>query len=296
MFGRLSRGGSELPLPKFDYLRPKTMREAVNLLVEHGEDAKILAGGTDLLVLMRDRVVRPKYLIDVKGIEELHEISQDSGGLRIGAAVVLNQLIESDVVRERFRALWDASRSLGDSILRNRATLVGNICNASPASDTAPALLVYDAEVEVVSRDSERVIPIREFFVGVKRTSLKPSELVKAVRVPSPPEGAKSCYLKWGRTRGEDLAVVGVAGLSANSGKKVVRLALSSVAPTPLLIPGVEEAFEKGGSLDEQISNAASIVAEKISPISDVRASKEYRTHIAKVLTKRILEQLLGVS
>lgn len=286
-----------MPLPKFDYLKPKTMREAVNLLAEHGEDAKIFAGGTDLLVLMRDRVVRPKYLIDIKSIEELCEFSQDGEkGLKIGAAVALNQLIESDVVKGRFMALWDAARSLADPTLRNRATLVGNICNASPASDTAPALLVHDAEVEVASKEGERVIPIQEFFIGVKRTSLEPGEFVKAVRIPNPPEEARSSYLKWGRTRGEDLAVVGVAGLAVNSGKKLVRIALSSVAPTPLLVPEVEGIFKGTGSVEKQIDKAASIAMSKISPISDVRAGKEYRLYMAGVLTKQILKQLLGAS
>jgi len=284
-----------VPLPEFDYLRPKSVGELTDLLVEHENDAKIFAGGTDLLVLMRDRIVRPKYLIDIKGIKELHELSHNEGGLRIGAAVTLNQLIESDVVKKRFRALWDAAKSMADPTLRNRATLVGNICNASPASDTAPALLVLDAEVEVVSKEGERAIPIQEFFVWVKRTSLKPGELVKAVRIRNPSEGTKSGYLKWGRTRGEDLAVVGVAALVRNSGKKLVRIALSSVAPTPLLVKEVEKILEKCGSVEEQIERAVSIVTEKISPITDVRGGKEYRLHMAGVLTRRILRQLLGV-
>lgn len=285
-----------MPLPKFNYIRPKSVGELVNLLAEHGEDAKIFTGGTDLLVLMRDRIVRPKHLIDIKGIEELCELSHDGRGLRIGAAVTLNQLIESDVVKERFKALWDAARSMADPALRNRATLVGNICNASPASDTAPALLVLDAEVEVAGKDGERVIPIQEFFVGVKRTSLKPGEFVKAVRIQDPPEGTKSSYLKWGRTRGEDLAVVGVAALVGNSGKKLVCIALSSVAPTPLLIKEVGKIFEGGGSAEEQIDRAVSLVAEKISPITDIRGGKEYRVHMAGVLTRRVLRQLLGAS
>lgn len=286
-----------MPLPKFDYLKPESVRELVNLLAEQGEDAKIFAGGTDLLVLMRDRAIRPKYLIDIKGIEELGELSYDEEkGLKIGATVNLNEIIKSDVVRERFGVLWSAANSLADPILRSRATLVGNICNASPAADMAPALLVLDAEVEVASKEGERTIPIQEFFVGVKRTSLKPGEFVRAVRVPNPPEGARGDYLKWGRTRGEDLAVVGVAGLAANSVKKLVRIALSSVAPTPLLVPEVEGVFEGGGSVEEQIDKAASIVLEKISPISDVRAGKEYRLHMAEVLTKQILKQLLGAS
>lgn len=286
-----------MPLPKFNYLRPKTIGGLVSSLAEFGTDAKLFAGGTDLLVLLRDRLVRPRYVIDIKGIEELHELSWDEGrGLTIGAAVTLNELIDSKIVEQRFGALWKAASALADPTIRNRATLVGNICNASPAADTAPALLVLDAEVEVVSAGGERKIPIRDFFRGVKRTALERGEFVRAVRIPNPPEGAKGDYLKWGRTRGEDLAVVGVAALVADSGKKLVRVALSSVAPTPLLIPEVEDIFREGGSTEEQIEKAASIVVQRISPISDVRASREYRLHMAGVLTRRVLRQLLGVS
>ena len=286
-----------MPLPRFDYLRPKTVQEVVDLLAEHGEDARIFAGGTDLLVLMRDKIIRPRYLIDVKDIGELRELSHDAEkGLTIGAAVTLNEIIESNVVRERFGVLWSAANSLADPIIRNRATLVGNICNASPASDTAPALLVLDAEVVAVSKEGERVIPIGEFFTGVKRTSLKSGEFVKAVRVPNPPAGARGEYLKWGRTRGEDLAIVGVAALVANSGRKLMRIALSSVAPTPVRVFEVEKIPDEGGSKNEQIDKAVKAVLEKISPISDVRGSREYRIHMTEVLTRHILEQLLEAS
>jgi len=287
----------KVPLPKFDYLKPQTTEELSAALAEHGMDAKLLAGGTDLLVLMRDRLVRPKYVIDVKGIEELRELSWDERrGLTIGAAVTLNELLASEIVRERFGALWKAAGTLADPTIRDRATLVGNICNASPAADTAPALLVLDAEVEVVSAKGRKVIPIREFFMGVKRTSLERGEFVKAVQIPNPPDGARGDYLKWGRTRGEDLAVVGVAALIADSGEKIMRIALSSVAPTPLRIFEVEKIPKEGGSIAEQIGKAVSIVREKISPITDVRGGKEYRIHMAGVLTKRILEGLLGAS
>jgi CO/xanthine dehydrogenase FAD-binding subunit len=286
-----------LPLPKFDYLIPSTIQELTALLAEHGKEAKLLAGGTDLLVLMRDKLARPKYVIDIKGIDELHELSWDEEkGLIIGAAVTLNELIASPIVKQRFAVLWKGASVLADPIIRGRATLVGNICNASPAADTAPALLVLNAEVIAVSEKGQRAIQIREFFKGVKRTALQEGEFVKAVRVPTPPNGAKGDYLKWGRTRGEDLAVVGVAALVAGTEERSVRVALSSVAPTPLLVPEVEEVFRRRGSLDEQIEWAVSVVREKISPISDVRASKEYRLHMAGVLTRRILKQLLGGS
>lgn len=284
-------------MPKFDYLRPRTTEKLIGLLAKHGEDAKLFAGGTDLLVLMRDKIVRPKYVIDLKGIDELHELSHDEErGLRIGATVTLNELLKSEVVKERFAALWSAADVLADPTLRNRSTLVGNICNASPAADMAPALLVLDAEVEVAGKEGERTIPIRDFFTGVKRTSLKPGEFVRAVRIPNPPAGAKGGYLKWGRTRGEDLAVVGVAALVADSGKELARIALSSVAPTPLLVPEVEKVFQGEGLLEKKIDEAAAAVLKKICPISDVRCCEEYRICMAEVLTRRILKQLLGAS
>lgn len=281
-------------IPRFNYLRPRTAGEVIDLLAKHGEDARLFAGGTDLLVLMRDKLTRPKYVIDLKGVEELHELSWDEKrGLRIGATVTLRELLDSEAVKERFGVLWSAVSTLADQTLRNRGTLVGNICNASPAADTAPALLVLDAEVEVAGKGGERVIPIKDFFVGVKQTSLKLGEFVRAVRIPNPPKGARGGYYKWGRTRGEDLAVVGVAVL-ASPEKRVVRVALSSVFKTPLRVFEVEKVFEEKGSLDEQIERAVLVVQEKIAPITDVRGGKEYRLHMAGVLTRRALKELLG--
>jgi len=282
---------------KFDYFKPKTEKELVVLLAKHADEAKLMAGGTDLLVLMRDKILKPRYVIDIKDIPELRRLEYDEHhGLRIGAAVTLNEIIASKVIREKFTALWEAAGTLADVTIRNRATLTGNICNASPASDTAPALLVLDAEVDVKSERGERKIPIREFFKGVKKTALERGEFVKAIRVPNPPKGAKGGYLKWGRTKGEDLAVVGVAALVTDSGKPTVRIALSSVAPTPILVPEAQKAFEGRGSIDEKIEKAAAVVVNKICPISDVRCCKEYRLHMAGVLTRRILKQLVGAS
>ena len=271
------------------------MKKLVSALAEHKADAKIIAGGTDLVVLLRDKIVRPNYVIDVKGVRELHKLSWDKKlGLTMGAAVTLNELLDSDIVKQKFGVLWKAASTLADPTIRNRATLVGNICNASPAADTAPALLVLDAKVEVVGKKGKRTVAIKDFFRGVKKTALKPGEFVRAVKVPNPPEGARGDYLKWGRTAGEDLSVVGVAAL-ADSSEKLVRVALSSVAPTPLLVPDIEGAFRDGGSLDEKIEKAVSIVQSKICPISDVRCCKEYRLYMAGVLTSRVLKQLLGV-
>ena len=280
---------------KFDYHRPETLEEVLRLLNTHKGDAKLLAGGTDLLVLMRDRLLRPKHVVDLKGVKELGEISFDGRELRIGATVTLAKILREDIVREKFHVLWDAARVLADPIIRQRATLVGNICNASPAADTAPALLVLNAEVEIAGSDGVRRVPVKESFVGVKRTILEPTEVVKAVIVPKPPEGSRGKYYKWGRTKGEDLAVVGVALLVAN-GEKDVRVALSSVYKTPILVEEVGEIFRSEGAVEEKIKRAVEVVRSKISPISDVRASREYRLHMAGVLLERGLKELLGVS
>lgn len=283
-----------MTLPKFEYIRPKTTEELLSVLADRGGDARLLAGGTDLTVLMRNKVVEPKYVIDVKGIKDLGGLSYAKGkGLEIGAAVTLNEILNFEVIRDKFGAIWAAVNSLADPIVRNRATLVGNICNASPAADSAPALLVLDAEVNVASKEGERTVPIQEFFTGVKRTSLKPGEFVKLVTIPDPPDGTKSDYIKWGRSRGEDLALVGVAALVTGGERKTLRIALSSVAPVPLYVQEVEEVLKEKGTVDEQIKRVVAVVKEKISPITDLRSSKEYRRHIAGVLTERILKSLL---
>lgn len=279
-------------IPKFDYHAPSTVEEAAALLSKL-EDARVFAGGTDFFVLMRDRLICPKNLIDLKKIDELRQISVDEkNGLRIGAAVPFVEILKSEVVKSKFRVLWDAASVLADPVLRNRATLVGNICNASPAADSAPALLVLDAVVEIAGKEP-REVPIGEFFTGVKRTVLRPEEFVRAVRIPMPPAGSTGRYYKWGRTKGEDLAVVGVA-IQVN-GERDVRIALSSVYKTPIRVTAVEEIFKRDAPMEEKIKKAVEAVTEHISPITDVRGSKEYRYHMTGVLTERGLRELLKV-
>ena len=282
-------------LPRFEYFRPKTLSEALELLNRYSNEAAVLAGGTDLLVDMRVGIKRPKYLIDIKGIKELHIFNYEEGkGLTIGATVTLNEILENNIVKDKYFVLWDAIRQMCDAHLRNRATLVGNICNASPAADSAPPLLIYHAEVELASKDGMRRVPLKEFFVGVKKTIRKPNELVTKIYIPEPPEGSKSRYLKIGRTH-EDLAIVGIAGLVANieePSKRIVRLAYASVAPTPIIIDEVEDVFKGEGPLDALIDKAIDVVMKKVSPITDVRATREYRLHLIKYLTKYLLKLL----
>ena len=165
-------------LPKFDYFAPQTLQETFELLEKNGREARLLAGGTDLIVSLRAREQRPKSLIDIKGVKELHELSFDEKrGLTVGAAINLNKLIHYEAASKNYPLLEEAVSTIGDYEIRNRATLVGNICNGSPAADSAPALLVLDANVNIASQRGKRTIPLREFYTGVKKTVLASNEL-----------------------------------------------------------------------------------------------------------------------
>jgi xanthine dehydrogenase FAD-binding subunit len=286
-------------LPKFDYFAPQTLQETFELLENHGREAKLLAGGTDLIVSLRAREQRPKSLIDIKKVTELYELSFDEKrGLTVGAAVNLNKLIHYDAVSKNYPLLGEAVSTIGDYEIRNRATLVGNICNGSPAADSAPALLVLDANVNIASRKGKRTVPVREFHTGVKKTVLASNELATSVNVPTPPNGYRGGYLKGRRTVGEDLAVVGVGGLVApgSKGGKSVRLAYASVAPTPVRALEAEKIFESNKPLNDLLDQAMPFVRKAVSPISDVRGGKDYRANLVEVLTRRLLRQLWETS
>ncbi|MCS7126227.1 MAG: xanthine dehydrogenase family protein subunit M [Aigarchaeota archaeon] len=284
-------------LPKLDYSSPRTLGELLELLDRYKDQAKILAGGTDLIVSLREKLEKPKYIIDIKKIPELGKLEYREGeGLTIGATVTFKNILENPVIKDRYSVLWEAVKTIGDMVLRNRATLVGNICTASPAGDSSPALLVLNARVKIVSKEGSREIPLENFFTGVKKTVLKPWEMVKEVLVPEPPKKSFGRYLKMMRVRSEDLSVVGVAGLGYREGGEIkIRLAFSSVAPTPLRVKEAEEAFAKPGPIEEKIERAVQVAVEKVSPISDVRGSAEYRLNLVRVLTRRLLKQLVEV-
>lgn len=284
-------------LPEFDYVRPVTKEETIGILTEHNPDAQVLAGGTDLLPSMRDRVLRPKILVDIKGIEELHRITcNPESGLTIGANVTFNDIIESEAIKKNCPLLREVAMKVADQEIRNRATLVGNICNASPAADSAPALLVLDARIVAIGPQGERRIDAESLFTGVRRTCLTRDEMVVAVEIPNPMIHSRGKYWKHTRTRGEDLAIVGVCILlsEARNDTMDVRIALASVAPKPVRIREAEKIFTRGGNIDRMIEEAVRTVMTKISPISDVRGSREYRIHMAEFLVRKTLRELIG--
>lgn len=275
-------------LAGFDYVCPRSVDEACRHLAE-GDDARVLAGGTDLLVEIRNGLRAPRLLVDIKSIDPLGRLDADGPELVIGAAVSLNRIAEHPAVRSRLPALADAALSIGTYQIRNRATLVGNLCNASPAADTAPVLLTLGAVLAVAGPDGKRTVPVRGLFTGVKRISLRPAEIVTAVRIPVPERGTRTAFLKQQRIRGHDLAIVNVAGTLA-LGEGALRVAVGSCAPTPVLLEPVDAS---GGSVEAIADRIIERAEEATCPISDVRASAAYRSAVLRVLLRRLAERLL---
>ena len=277
-------------LSKFDYYKPKSIKEALDYL-DNNDETRILAGGTDLMILLRRNAITCKHILDIKAIPEIQRFDYKNGeGLYIGAGVNVNQIVDSEIIEEKYPALHQAAASLASYQLRNRATLVGNICNASPGGDLPPVLLVYDAEVHIIGPEGEKMVNIKDFFLGVKKTILKDNEIVLGVLLPDVEEGDNSVYLKQSRLKGHDLATVGVAARRNNENK--ISLAIAAVAPIPLKLTELEDVInEKDYPMTYLIGWRE--IKKYISPISDVRSSKEYRIHISGVLAKRALQTLI---
>ena len=271
-------------LPKFRYQKPKTVDEAVTLLSEHGREAKILAGGTDLLIGIDEGTVSAQYVVDVKAIPDLRGISvAESGELTIGACATINEILETERLPAGMGAVREAASVLATYQIRNRATVGGNLCNASPACDLGPPFLVLGASLRVVARNGDRTVPLRDFFSGVKLTCCRPDELVTHIMVPAC-NGTLSAFRKRQRIGGHDLALVNAAGAFSEAGG--LRIALGAVAPTPLLFDGFD-----GTGLDET-EKIVKMVMESISPVDDVRSSRLYRQHMAEFLVTELLRVL----
>jgi CO/xanthine dehydrogenase FAD-binding subunit len=275
---------------RFEYHEPRTLEEASRLLAQSGEGAFVFAGGTDLLVEIRERLRVVRHLVDIKAIPDLSslEFSPDRG-LRFGALVTAGRLERAPEVARHYPNLLAALRSLGSIQVRNRATVVGNICRASPSADTIPPLIADGAAIETFHPEGGRQITLAEFFAGPGRTLLRPGEIAIAVTVPAPRTGSGRAYLKHGRRKAMELATVGVAvSLETEAGRcTAARVALGAVGPTVLRAPGAE-AILGGSRLDEAaVSAAAAQAMQECTPISNVRSSAAYRRDMVGVLTRR---------
>jgi CO/xanthine dehydrogenase FAD-binding subunit len=270
-------------LHKFRYAKPTSRSELLSLLKDSGTEARLLAGGTDLLVNIRAGVLKPSLLIDMKKVPDFQGISwSEAEGLVLRPAVTINEVLQDKVVRQRFPLLAECAHDLASYQVRNRATVIGNIVNASPCSDMAPGLLCLGAVAVLSSKEGERRMPLAEFFTGVKKTVLRPDEILERLVIPEASAGARGSYRKLKRINGHDLGIVGVA-LCRQGGK--LSLGISSSAPTPVLVDGLSEKD------DEAKVVAAAMKA--ISPISDVRCSKEYREFMVATFVRRLYREVL---
>lgn len=274
----------------FEYLKPTSTDEALKLLARHGEQAKVIAGGTDLMVQWKKKLVSPDFLISLRNIPDLNFVSLDDG-LRIGSATTHRTLEVSPELKKTFPVIYDAVSNLGSVQVRCSATIGGNLCNAAPSADSAPPMLVLDTAVKIASDGRERSVPIEEFFTGPGRTVLQPGELVTEFSVAPPLPRTGMAYWKHTRRRAMDLPILGVAVLLSfeDDGKtcRRARIGLGVAAPTPMRARKAE-AFLEGKVVDATVlAEAGKIASEECSPRTTIRGSQWYRKEMVRVLVKR---------
>jgi carbon-monoxide dehydrogenase medium subunit len=278
------------------YEAPRTVDEAVALLAKHGAAARVLAGGTDLLAQLKSGVRHPPVIVDLKRIDELMHVRETEGGLVIGAAVPAAELREHAALRRWFPGLAEAVALIGSEQIQGRASLGGNLCNASPAADTTPALLVSDASVEIAGGAGRRRVPAGELCTAPGQTSLRAGELVTSIHLAAPPARSADAYLRLIPRTEMDIAVVGAAvrvTLGPDGSCLAARVALGAVAPTAIRVPAAEAALT-GSRLDAAaLARLADAVRAAARPIDDKRGSAAYRRQVVGVLARRAAERAL---
>lgn len=286
-------------LPEFDYVKPASLKEASQFLSQHAGDARPFMGGTDIIVRMRDGFYKEKFLVDVKGLDGTNKITFDhQKGLTIGAAVTMNMVAAHPDILKHYGVLADAAHSVASYQLRNRATVIGNICNASPAGDSIGACLVLNGVLKVHGVDGVRDEPLSTFFKGPGKTVLKTGDIVTSIFLPLPPEKAAGKYLKLGRNVISDLSIVGVtvygyADAKAKSGY-TFKLALASVAPVPFVPVTSEKILAEKLLTDDVIQEAAVAAMDAVTPIDDVRGSAQYRKLMVRNLVRQGITAVLS--
>jgi carbon-monoxide dehydrogenase medium subunit len=284
-------------LPELEYVKPATLAEASKFLAEHEGAARPFSGGTDCFVRLRDGVLKLDYLVDIKGLDGTKELSFDpKKGLTIGAAVNMNEVAKHKDVVALYPNLVEAARSVASYQLRNRATIVGNICNASPAGDTIGTCMAMDGVLNVSGLDGKRSIPLNTFFLAPGRTVLKAGDVVTSVTLPVPPKGMVGVYKKLGRNTISDLSIVGVTVLGYPISKSpsgfTFRIVLASVAPVPFEALKAEAILSEKKVTSETIAQAAEIAMESVTPIDDVRGSARYRKYMVRNLTREAITEV----
>jgi carbon-monoxide dehydrogenase medium subunit len=282
---------------RFQYLQPLTLQEATSLLAEYDGEAKVIAGGTDLINMIRTKVIRPRYVVDIGRIPGLQHVRYDAdGALFIGTLATLRTLEISNDIKRRHPVIAQAAAQLGSVAIRNVGTIGGNLCHASPAADTAPSLLALGATVKIVGPAGERTVALEDLFTGPGRTVLQRGEILAELRVPPMPSLSSAVYLKHAIRGAADLAIVGVA-VVATMDRGVwrhVKIALGAVAPTPIRARNAETLLEGEEINDALIEQAAEAATADSRPITDVRASADYRREMVKVFTQSAIRRISG--
>jgi len=281
--------------PQFDYHAPGSLDDAIRLLGELGDDAKVMSGGQSLLPMLKLRLAGPAHIVDIGRIPGLAEIEEKGGYLHIGALVKESALERNELIEQRYPILLDTARVIADPIVRNRATVGGNLAHGDPANDHPATMLAVRAEVVAHGPDGERVIPIDEFFFGLFMTALQPGEILTAIRIPEPGARTGGAYFKLERKVG-DYAIAGAAvQLTLDNNGKVEQagIGLTNLGMAPIRAAAAEEALVGNTPDDDAIAAAAQAAAGATEPIADRRGSVEYKTNMARVLTGRAIRKAL---
>lgn len=285
-------------MKNFEYIKPDNLDDAIAAFKKY-EDAFLLAGGTDILVGMKYDLVTPCYIIDLKGIPSLSTFEYQDGW-KFGALTTVRDLEVSETLRKKMPFLCQAASSLGSVQIRNRATIGGNLCNASPAADMATMLLAMDSQTRIVSNDGEKLVALEDFFAGPNRTTLARGEVLTEIIVPQEVENSAGIYIKFGPRKAMDIGMVNVAVLldADLAGRlcKKIRIALGAVAPTPIRAKQAEDLLNGEVLNPDIINRAAEVASSETSPISDFRASAEYRKELVRTLVARGINSLMEAS
>lgn len=278
-------------IQEFEYFKPATLNAALKLLTKF-DSPSILAGGTDLVPNLKEGVDKPDVIIDIKGINTLKKISFKDDILTIGSLVTFNEIIESKIINKKFPILVESAKNVACVGIRNSATIAGNLCSCVPCMDSAPVLCLYEAEVSLKSLHAERSIPIWEFFLGPRKTAIQKGEILTKLTLPFPAKKHAGCFLKLKRYSGEDLAQASVSILAFED--NTYRVAFGSVAPVPARGLKLEAVLNGNTITDDLINEAKEIIPSEIFPITDVRATKEYRLQMVKVMFERAIKEAVA--
>jgi carbon-monoxide dehydrogenase medium subunit len=282
-------------LPKFEFYEPTSIQEAIEIKKKHREKAKLMAGGTDLLVHLKKKLITADHIISLAKIDALRQIKEEGSALKIGACVTMSQLSKSTIIQKKFSAIKAAGDNLGTHLIRNRATLGGNVCNASPAGEALPSLIVYQAQVLLEGPEGKREMAIESFFKGPGKTDIKEGEILVGFQLPLPKKNSGAHYLQLGKRKSSEINVVNVASFveinPADQTIKNARIALGSVAATPIRSFHAEDALKDKAAGEAAFYEAGEAARQKdCKPIDDFRGTAAYRRAMIGVLTKRTLE------